>query len=112
MAIDSKALGKQIRAARIRKKITQEQLAFHANITPKYLERIEVGERTPSLDVLVILADAVETGLDSLLAASRSVRKFEAFREVEEIMDDCSREETVFLTKLVAFTKAEIRKIR
>ena len=61
------ALGKRIREARLKKKLTQEQLAEKAEIGVYYLGEIERGVKAPSLKVFIAIADALGVSTDSLL---------------------------------------------
>ena len=68
--LDRVALGKRVREARNRSRYTQEVLAEKADIAVAYLGEIERGEKTPSLDVLVKLAESLEVSCDYLLRDS------------------------------------------
>jgi transcriptional regulator with XRE-family HTH domain len=66
---DSRAvLAKNVRKYRRQKKLTQEQLAFEAEIDLTYLGGIERGKRNPSLLVMVRIADALSAQLPKLLS--------------------------------------------
>jgi transcriptional regulator with XRE-family HTH domain len=52
-------VGANVRRLRKAKGLTQEQLAFEAEIDLTYMGGIERGRRNPSLMVLVALADAL-----------------------------------------------------
>lgn len=56
-----------LRAERARKKLTQEQLAEKADITPEYLARIESEKYNPSLVVIVNLALALDVSIEKLM---------------------------------------------
>jgi len=49
-------IGRRIKAARIHKKFTLEQLANHTGFTKGYLSRIEKSEKSPPLSTLGIIA--------------------------------------------------------
>ena len=49
-------LGAQLRAIRLARGLTQEQLAERLNVTPRYLAGIERGERNLTLDSVDVLA--------------------------------------------------------
>ena len=68
--MDRVALGKRVREARNKLRYTQEVLAEKADIAVTYLGEIERGEKTPSLDVLVNLAESLEVSCDYLLRDS------------------------------------------
>ena len=65
--VDRISLGKRLREARNKMKLTQEVLAEMANIAVTYLGEIERGEKTPSLDVLVGIANSLDVSADYLL---------------------------------------------
>jgi transcriptional regulator with XRE-family HTH domain len=67
--MDWKALvGANIRKLRVRKKLSQEQLAHDSEIDLTYLGGIERGKRNPSLLVLVRIADQLGVHPSRLLA--------------------------------------------
>lgn len=51
---------KMLKEYRLKKNITQEQLAELINITPRQLQRIESGESRPSLKTLKLLIEILE----------------------------------------------------
>ena len=59
--------GRNVRRARQQKKLTQEQLAFEAEIDLTYVGGIERGKRNPSLLVMARIADALSVPLNRLL---------------------------------------------
>ncbi len=60
-------LGKNVRPLRQQRKLTQEQLAFEAEIDLTYMGGIERGKRNPSLLVMARIADALSVSLTRLL---------------------------------------------
>jgi transcriptional regulator with XRE-family HTH domain len=60
-------LGKNVRRLRQQRKLTQEQLAFDAEIDLTYMGGIERGKRNPSLLVMARIADALRVPLAKLL---------------------------------------------
>jgi transcriptional regulator with XRE-family HTH domain len=52
-------LGRNVKRFRLQKKLTQEQLAFEAEIDLTYVGGIERGKRNPSLLVMVRIAKAL-----------------------------------------------------
>jgi transcriptional regulator with XRE-family HTH domain len=61
-------LGKNVRRLRQQKKLTQEQLAFEAEIDLTYVGGIERGKRNPSLLVMARIAKALGVHLAKLLS--------------------------------------------
>ena len=61
-------LAKNVRKYRQQRKLTQEQLAFEAEIDLTYMGGIERGKRNPSLLVMARIADALEVQLPKLFS--------------------------------------------
>lgn len=62
-----KILGRNIRLLRTQKNMTQEELAFEAEIDLTYMGGIERGRRNPSLLVMARIAKALSVPLLKLL---------------------------------------------
>lgn len=62
----NKLLGERIRALRNKNKLSQQDLAKKIQITPKYLQFIENGSRTPSLDTVYRIAEVLEIEVKDL----------------------------------------------
>ena len=60
-------IGARIREARLKKKLTQEQLAEKADIGFYYMGEIERGVKLPSLTVFIQIVEALGVTADSLL---------------------------------------------
>lgn len=58
----SLTFGEFIRAARLRKSLTQNEVAIAAKVEQAYLSKVELGKREPSLSIALRLCDAL--GLD------------------------------------------------
>jgi transcriptional regulator with XRE-family HTH domain len=61
-------LGRNVRKIRQQQRMTQEKLAFVAEIDLTYVGGIERGKRNPSLLVMARIADALSVPLIRLLA--------------------------------------------
>ena len=60
-------LGETIRVAREWRWINQSALATMAGVTPAHISLIEAGRRTPSLELLREIADALDLPLHTLI---------------------------------------------
>jgi len=65
--MDRIILGNRIREERMRIGLTQEQLAEYIDVSTTYIGFIERGERSVTLEKLVLLADCFKVPIDSLL---------------------------------------------
>ena len=61
-------VGKNVRKIRQQRRMTQEKLAFEAEIDLTYVGGIERGKRNPSLLVMARVAEALSVPLTKLLA--------------------------------------------
>ncbi len=61
-------LGRNVRRFRQQRGLTQEQLAFEAEIDLTYVGGIERGRRNPSLLVMAKIADALSVPLSKLVS--------------------------------------------
>lgn len=67
MYFDAHATGKRIQKIRKAQGFTQEQFAIKLNISDRHLGKIERGEGTASIDLLVEVAVSLNTTLDFLI---------------------------------------------
>ena len=67
MYFDSYATGKRIQHLRKANGMTQEEMAIRLNISDRHLGKIERGEGTASIDLLVEVAISLNTTLDFLI---------------------------------------------
>ena len=67
--------GKRLRSARIEKKYTQEKLAETVGVALRTYQCYEQGVRTPSFELLVKLADALDVSTDYLLCRDEFIEK-------------------------------------
>ncbi len=63
---DKNTLSKRIKKLRLENGLTQRQLAKMANTTPTSVSAYEKGQKTPSIEVLCNIANALETSVDWL----------------------------------------------
>ena len=62
-----KTIGMHIRAYRKQKNLRQETLAEMTNLSTNYIGMIERGEKVPSLESFLCIANALEVSADMLL---------------------------------------------
>jgi transcriptional regulator with XRE-family HTH domain len=61
-------LGDELRSARQRKKMTQEQLSFAAEVDRTYISELENNHKSPTIDVLMRLCKALDVKASRLIA--------------------------------------------
>ncbi|MFJ6085191.1 helix-turn-helix transcriptional regulator [Streptomyces sp. NPDC092369] len=63
-------VGERIRAARLHRRLTQEQLAHLIGIDRRSIHRYETARRDPTLSMLLLIADALDVSLSVLVSSS------------------------------------------
>jgi len=66
-SMNQKVIGRRIKAAREKKKLTQEQLAELVDLSPMHVSVIERGVKLPKLETLVNIANVLDVSADVLL---------------------------------------------
>ncbi|MBI2284514.1 MAG: helix-turn-helix transcriptional regulator [Bacteroidetes bacterium] len=61
------ALGEHIRSLRLQKELSQEQLAYEADIPISQIGRIERGEINATVSTLFVIAEALKTDLKTVV---------------------------------------------
>lgn len=67
MELNFVEIGRNVRIARKRKGLKQEELAEAINVTTHHISHIETGQTHPSLTALVAIANVLDTDANSLL---------------------------------------------
>lgn len=65
--MDLCAIGARIKEARERAGLTQEDLAAELDMSPSHISVLERGRKTPRLETLVNIANALQVSTDMLL---------------------------------------------
>ena len=68
-------MGEELRKAREKAGLTQEELAFDAHIHRTYVSLLERGKKSPTIDVLFRLCDALGITASRLIARVERRRK-------------------------------------
>lgn len=96
-------IGKNVKVARLRCRITQEQLAEIVDIGASYIAQIEAGKKMMSIPVLVKIAEALNVSCDYLLHTPMSSfqlknielllhdKPVDYIYEVEKMIGHCNR---------------------
>src|SRR4051812_49204740 len=62
-------LGDEIRKARTAAGLTQEELAFRARLSRNYISLMELGTKSPTVETLLKLCEALEVKASALIAS-------------------------------------------
>lgn len=66
--MDFDSIGRNIRKFRLEKNLRQEDLAEQTGLSSNYIGMVERGEKTPSLETLIHIANALQVSADMLLS--------------------------------------------
>ena len=83
-------LGPSLREARLRKGISQEELAERLAVSPTHLKHIESGHRKPSIEVFLSMTEILDFSTDQFVF-SRDKTEFASKRaELSNMLETCS----------------------
>jgi transcriptional regulator with XRE-family HTH domain len=94
-------LGLRIKELRKRAGLSQDQLAEKVGIEAKYLSRIEVGKRYPSLETLENIADSLEVEMKELFDYFHHDSAETSPQEIENLTHKATKEELKLIHKLI-----------
>ena len=60
-------LGEEIRKARVDAGLTQEELAFNAEVSRQYISLIELNEKSPTLNMLMRICKAMDVSAGEIV---------------------------------------------
>jgi len=93
-------LGQKIRRMRLKRNMTQEELAEKVDISQRTLSGIETGENFVTAETLDKLVVALETTFESLFATEHYKESPILRREINEIVGNLERRELEILYNL------------
>lgn len=109
MALNYILLGKRIKDIRIKRGLSQARLSEMIDKSPTYMSYIESGIKCPSLDTLILIANALGVTTDMLLAESLNNYLNVDINEYDELFSDCSPYERRVLIETASALKQAMR---
>lgn len=67
-------IGKELKRARIHSQLSQEELAHRANMDRSHISDLECEKKSPTVDSLMRLCDAMQTSASQLIARVERAR--------------------------------------
>jgi transcriptional regulator with XRE-family HTH domain len=101
MSERQRLLGARIKELRKQAGLSQDQLAEKVGIDGKYLSRIEVGKRYPSLETLEGIADALRVEMRVLFDFKHFEGGADTARGVQNLIEGASPEELRLINKII-----------
>lgn len=109
MDLDYIAIGRRIKIARIKAGWSQQRLADSAKLSLQYLSNIENGHKSPSLQILVSIANALSLSVDAFLCDNIVHSKHIFEQEIQDCVADCDDYEIRVLAEVIQTTKKALR---
>lgn len=94
-------IGKRIREERLRLNLTQEKLAEDVNLSMAYIGQVERGDRSLTLDNLIIVAKRLGVTIDYLLSDCITPKEDDEYRLWSQLMDGRSQREKMLAINMV-----------
>ena len=110
--IDYKDIGMRIRAMRLTRKLTQEQLAEAAGVGITHISHIETGNSIPSVQTLVEIINALDCSADELLCIDVKQARPALNSWLSELVADCNEAEIQLITDMVVSMKKSLRRLK
>lgn len=100
--VEPKLFGKRVRAIRKVAKITQEKAAEAAHLNAKYLGEIERGEKRPSFEAIIALANALGVSPATLFQFDGDESDEKTLRRrIEILLRDASPQQLVQVHRII-----------
>ena len=97
----SQKIGKRIREERLRLNLTQERLAEDVNLSMAYIGQVERGDRSLTLENLIIVAKRLGVTVDYLLSDCISPKEDDEYRLWSQLMNDRTQEQKMLAINMV-----------
>ena len=104
--IDYAKVGGRIKGFRNAAHLTQEQLAEIVLVDHNHISSIENGRKIPSLELIILIANALKVSTDDLLVDSVEHAHSVNGDEIHTLLLDCNDVEKKMLIKALHFLKA------
>ena len=110
MEINYIAIGQRVRRYRKALGVTQAMLGEMAQVEPSNISHIERGATKVSLPTLLKIANALGVSLDDLVCDSLKKNRHISFKELDEVLQDCTDTEIKLIVDMVKSTKNILRR--
>lgn len=111
MDVDYKLIGNKIRRARKKHEKSQEWLAEKIGVTTPTISHIETGTTKVTLDNLIAIANLFKMTADEFVIDSLQYPKVVYKDDLQEIIENCSLKERVFLTQVLRTIQEQITEL-
>ena len=99
----SAKIGERIKEFRTEQKLSQEELAFSAEIHPAYIGKVERGEKCPTIETLYKIANGLKIPLHKLINIDSDTTSDEtdALHRIRNTVDGLTPEQSIQIAEIV-----------
>lgn len=112
MYLNYQTIGKRIRLFRKQQHLSQMTLAEMVDKSPTYISLVENGQKGPSLETLIDVANALKVTMDVLLTEYLDQNTAAVGSELSAILEDCSEYEKRVIVESARSLKHVLRDTR
>ncbi len=105
LAVDYESIGMRIKHYRTEKRLSQEDLGNIVAVNNEHISRIEGGKKNLSLELLILIANALDVSADDLLTDNLKHSSSPVGTEIHDLLLDCNHDEKAILTRTLTFLK-------
>ena len=109
MYLDYQTIGKRIRLLRKQQHLSQMTLAEMVDKSPTYISLVENGQKGPSLEMLIDVANALKVTMDVLLAEYLEHKTAAIGSELSSLLEDCTEYEKRVIVENARALKSVLR---
>ena len=102
-------VGARIKEARLRKHLSQAQLAELLGLTPPYISNIETGKQNMSITALAKISDVLEVSADWILRNNTRDALEITADEFRALLADCTPAERMGIMRVAQETKKALK---
>ena len=112
MFVDYSLIGQRIKEQRVKRKMTQEELAERANVTSGYISLVETARKKISLETLLEVCIALDITLNELLTGNQIPLASDYNADYAELIANCNEYERKLIYEITKVTSETIIKNR
>jgi transcriptional regulator with XRE-family HTH domain len=112
MYLNYQTIGKRIRILRKQQHLSQMALAEMVDKSPTYISLVENGQKGPSLETLIDVANALKVTTDILLAEHLEQNTAAVGSELTSLLEDCTEYEKRVIVDSIHALKNTLREAK
>ena len=106
-----KEIGLRLKHTRQMKHLTQEELAELTDFSVSQIRRLETGRTLPSLEVLCLLCDKLEVGLEYLLSESNAEQN-PTMHQILDTLNHMDAEDQKFILDYILLYQSHLQDVK